>query len=78
MASKNIDFDADKQSLYQELGMEMGNLFVDNVTMCLLHSDDDNFQRKRRANYKRRIVSFSSSGNQAEISHMNSRQDAFI
>ena len=31
MASKNIYFDADKQSLYQELGMEMANLLVDKV-----------------------------------------------
>ena len=48
MASKSIDFDADKQILYQELGMEMANLFMDNVIMCLLHIDDDDFQRKRR------------------------------
>ena len=31
MASKSIDFDADKQILYQELGIEMANLLVDKM-----------------------------------------------
>ena len=38
MACKSLDFKSDKQIRYQELGVEMANLFVDDVSIFSLWS----------------------------------------